>query len=82
MVRTIQSVVLEFDLLNSSMRHGRNLSDGCVPGEISERFPGARQVAFALVEIKGLGGCGLRFGKTAGRSQDMSQIEQGIGVLA
>ena len=58
------------------------LSDVCVPGEIAERFPGARQVALALVEIKGLGSCGLRFGIAARRSQDMSQIKQGIGVLA
>ena len=42
---------------------GKSSHTECVLGEIAERFPGARQVALALVEIKGLGGCGLRFGK-------------------
>ena len=54
----------------------------CVLGKVPERFPGPWKVALALVEIKGLGGCGVCFGSTAGRSQDMSQIEQGIGMRA
>src|SRR6266702_7636272 len=52
----------------------------CVPGKVPERFPGPWKVALALVEIKGLGGCDVCFGSTAGRGQDVSQIEQGIGM--
>ena len=51
-------------------------------GQVPERFPGTWQVAFALVEVKGLGGCGVRFGDPAGRGENVSEIEQGIGVLA
>src|ERR1700691_1376373 len=50
--------------------------------EIDKRFPGARQVALALVQIEGILSSVPRFGKTASRSQDVSQIKQGIGVLA
>src|SRR5271166_6534445 len=53
-----------------------------ISGKVSERFPGPGKVALALVEIKGLGCCGVCFGNTAGRSQDLSQIEQGIGTRA
>ena len=50
-------------------------------GKVSERFPGSWKVAFALVEVKGPGGCRVRFGDSTGRSEDMSEIEQGIGVV-
>src|SRR5262249_46342413 len=55
-------------------------SDMCVLGKVPERFPGPRKVAFAPVEIKGLGSCGTYLGSTAGRSRGVSQIEQGIGM--
>src|SRR6266480_6012444 len=54
----------------------------CVPGKVPERFPGPWKVALALVEIKGLRGYGVCFRNTAGRSQGLSQIEQGIGTRA
>src|SRR5215471_6316338 len=57
-------------------------SGGCVRSEVSERFPGARQVAFALVQVKGPGGCCMRVAGPAGRREDMSEIEQGVGMLA
>jgi len=75
-------IVPEFDFCNSGMRHGRNLSNGCLLGNISERPPDSRKVAFALVQIKSLGGCGVRFSGTAGGSEDVSEVEQGVGVLA
>jgi len=49
-------------------------------GKVSECFPGSWKVAFAFVEVKGPGGCRVRFGDSTGRSEDVSEIEQGIGV--
>ena len=54
----------------------------CVTRKVLERFPGSRKVSLALVDIKGPGGRGVCFGNTAGDGKDMSQVEQGIGVLA
>jgi hypothetical protein len=34
-----------------------------------------------LVKVKGLGGGAVRFADSAGREQDMSEIEQGVGAL-
>ena len=53
-----------------------------VVGEVSQRFPGPRQVAFAFVQVKGLGGCGMRVAGPAGRGEDVREIKQGVGVLA
>jgi formylmethanofuran dehydrogenase subunit E len=54
----------------------------CLLGKVSERLPDSGKVAFALVEMKSLGGCGVCVGDTAGRSEDVSEVEQGVGVLA
>ena len=54
----------------------------CVTTKVSDRFPNPGKIPLALVDIKGLGSRGVCFGKAAGGSLDMSQIEQGIGVMA
>jgi hypothetical protein len=51
-------------------------------GKVSEGLPDSREVAFALVEIKSLDGCGVCFEDAAGRSEDLGEIEQGVGMVA
>src|ERR1700758_2471542 len=65
-----------FDIKQSS------LGCVCVAGEIALRFPGARQVALYLIEVKRLVYGHPRLGKMAGRAQDIGQVKQGVGVLA
>ena len=71
------AVILEFGLGDIGIRHGWILSNGgvAIAGEISERLPGSWQVAFALVEIKSLGGCGARFGDPADCGENVGEIE-------
>ena len=54
-------VISERDVGDIMVRHGAILSGGCVSGKVPERLPGSWQVAFALVEVKGLAGGGVRF---------------------
>jgi hypothetical protein len=51
-------------------------------GNVSERFPGAWQVALALVEVTRLGSDGMRFGDFACRGENVRELEQGVGVVA
>jgi len=76
-------VIPEFDLGNLGVRHESViLSNVYILGKVSERLPDSGKVAFALVEMKSLGGYGMCVGDTADRSEDVSEIEQGVGVLA
>src|SRR5712671_772714 len=54
----------------------------CILSQVSERIPGSWQIFLASVEVKGLGGCGACVGDLAGRSEDVSQIEEGVCTLA
>jgi hypothetical protein len=58
------------------------LSGRCGLGNVSERFPGAGQVAFALVEVTCLGSGGVRFGDLACHGEDVREFEQGVGAVA
>jgi hypothetical protein len=58
------------------------LSAGRILGKVSARLPGSREVAFALVKINRLGGCGVCFMDAAGCGEDLGEVEQGVGVLA
>jgi hypothetical protein len=58
------------------------LSGRCGLGKVSQRLPGAGQVALALVEVTRLGSGRVCFRDLACRGEDVRKFEQGVGAVA